>query len=110
VPRTLLGPRAQTGKADPANLIAAGNWTVTWAPKDLNFMVPLAEVFHIAVNGPGGYFLVYINEDFWDTSSYGGQNSWDPSEPMLIRPGDTVSFYWSTSSGTAPQVTMWLRA
>jgi hypothetical protein len=110
VPRALLGPRAQAGKADQQNLIAAGNYTVQFAPKDLNFTVPLAEVFHIAVNGPGGYFLVYINEDFWDTSSFGGVNSWDPSEPMLVRPGDIISFYWSVSTGGAPGVTLWLRA
>jgi hypothetical protein len=108
--RQLLGPREQNGTADSENKIAAGSWTVTFAPKDTNFSVPLAEVFHIAVNGPGGYFLIYINEDFWDAVSYGGKNGWDPSEPMLIRPGDTVYFFWSTSSGTAPQVTIWLRA
>jgi hypothetical protein len=105
----LLGPREQNGAADPLNKIAAGSWTASFAPKDLNFSVPLAEVYHITVNGPGGYFLVYINEDFWDAASYGGVNSWDPSEPMLIRPGDTVYFYWSVSGGTAPQVTIWLR-
>jgi hypothetical protein len=105
----LLGPRTQTGKADPGNLIAAGNYTAQFAPKDLNFTVPLAEVHHIAIDGPGGYIKVYINEDFWDTCSYGGQNSWDPSQPMLIRPGDIVSFYWSVASGGAPQVTIWLR-
>lgn len=110
MPRSLLGPRAQKGAADSGNLIAAGNYTVQFAPKDLNFTVSLAEVFHIAVNGPGGYVLIYINEDFWDCVSYGGINSWDPSEPMLVRPGDIISFYWSTAAGGAPEVTIWLRA
>lgn len=107
---TLLGPRALTGAADQGNLIAAGNYTVQFASKDLNFTVVLAQVFHIAMNGPGGYVLIYINEDFWDCVSYGGINSWDPSEPMLLRPGDTLTFYWSVSTGSAPMVTIWLRA
>lgn len=106
----LLGPRAQTGIADPQNMLAAGNWTVTFAPKSLQFSMPLAEVYHIAVKGPGGFFEVFINEDFWDTSDFGGNNSWDPAQPMLIRPGDTVFFFWSLSGGTAPQVTLWLRS
>jgi hypothetical protein len=110
VPAQPLGPREQMGAPDPQNKIAAGNWTASFSPGFLQFSSPVAEVYHIAVNGPGGYFLIYINEDFWDCASYGGVNSWDPSEPMLIRPGDTVYFFWSISSGTAPQVTMWLRA
>lgn len=109
-PTLFLGPREQTGAKDQQNKVAAGNWTVTFAPKDLQFNVSVAQVFHIAVNGPGGYFLIYINEDFWDAVSYGGVNSWDPSEPMWVRPGDNVYFYWSLSSGTAPVVTIWLRS
>lgn len=104
-----LGPRTATGKADPSNQIAAGNWTVSFPPSVLSFQVPLAEVYHIAVNGPGGYIIIDRNSDFWDTTSYGGQNSWDPSQVLLLRPGDTLSFYWSISTGNAPKITLWLR-
>jgi hypothetical protein len=52
---------------------------------------------------------VYINDDFWDTSLLATQNSWDPSQPLLLRQADTIYFYWSVTTGTAPMVTMWLR-
>jgi hypothetical protein len=104
-----LGPRAATGTADPQNVVAAGNWTVTFTPSILNVTVPEYEVHHIVIAGPGGYFLVYINGDFWDTSLLATNNSWDPSQPMLLRPSDSVYFYWSVATGNAPKVTMWLR-
>lgn len=104
-----LGPRAGTGFADPNNPTGAGNWTVSFPASVLTVQVPLFEVYHIAVNGPGGYILVYRNEDFWDTTNYGGQNSWDPQQPLLVRPGDGLTFYWSIGTGTAPVMTLWLR-
>jgi hypothetical protein len=104
-----LGPRTATGVADPANKVAAGDWTVSFPASVLSVNVPLFEVYHMAVNGPGGYILLYRNEDFWDTTNYGGQNSWDPQQPLLLRPGDDLTFYWSVSAAPAPMVTIWLR-
>jgi hypothetical protein len=104
-----LGPRTATGAADPGNPLGAGNWTVSFPPSVLTVQQPTFEVHHIALSGPGGYFEVYRNEDFWDTSLLGSQNSWDPSQPLLLRPGDTLNFYWSVATGAAPKVTLWLR-
>lgn len=106
---TDLGPRQSTGIPDPENVVASGNWTVTFAPSLLAVTVAQYEVYHIALNGPGGYFLVYRNGDFWDCSLLGSLNSWDPEQPLLLRQADTVYFYWSTSTGTAPVITLWLR-
>jgi hypothetical protein len=104
-----LGPRSAFGVLDPSNPLGAGNWTVTFPPSVLTITTPQFEVYHIALTGPGGFFSVFRNEDFWDTSLLATQNSWDPSQPMLLRSGDTVFFYFSIGTGTRPQVTLWLR-
>lgn len=104
-----LGPRAATGAADQDNPLGAGNWTVTFPPSLIAVQQPLFEAYHIVLSGPGGYFEVYRNSDFWDTSLLATQNSWDPQQPLLLRPGDTTYFYFSVAAGDAPKVTMWLR-
>jgi hypothetical protein len=106
---TNLGPRSGTGAADPDNPIGAGNWTVEFPPSVIAVQVADFQVHHIALSGPGGYFEVYVNSDFWDTSLLATANSWDPSQPMLLRQADTLYFYWSVASGAAPKVTIWLR-
>ena len=42
---------------------------------------------------------------------YGVANEWDPQQPMVCRPGDYISFYYTTpaTDGFQPSVTMWLR-
>lgn len=104
-----LGPRAGNGFADPTNPIAAGNWTVKFPPSVINVTVPVFEIYHIAIQGPGGFMWVYRDTNFWDAVSLGTQNGWDPAQPMLARPTDSIYLYWSTAQGSAPAATIWLR-
>jgi hypothetical protein len=89
-----------------------GNWTVTFGPDDLNCNLPYFEVAHIVLQGAAGSsFTVWIDNFQWDANQNGFSNSWDPSVPLPLRPGQTLYFYWSdlATDGTPPMVTIWLR-
>lgn len=89
-----------------------GNWTVQYTPQDINCTIPYFEVCHIVVNGaPGSSFSIFIDTFQWDTNQNGFSNSWDPSVPMPLRPGQYLYFFWSdvATDGTPPTVTIWLR-
>ncbi len=107
---TTLGPRTAQGQADLTGN-NAGNWTVVFSPDVFSISVPF-EVYHIVVSGaPGSTFTIYIENFQWDNVQVGQQNSWDPSQVMQIKPGQTVYFYYSDpiTDGFPPSVTLWLR-
>jgi len=103
-----LGPRTASGVIDPTR--NSGNWVVDFTPTIIASRLPLIECYHIYLTGPAGSsFEILRNTDQWGTSPNGFRNEWDPVQPLPLRSGDTVSFFWSTNVGPAPQVTMWLR-
>lgn len=111
-----LGPRVasqfqgQVAQDETGN--NPGNWTVSFDPLTLNCSMPYFEVCHIVINGAAGSsFSVFIDTFQWDTNQNGFANSWDPSVPMPLRPGQYLYFYWSNavSSGSPPAVTVWIR-
>lgn len=107
---TSLGPRTAYGAPDPNNVFGAGLWTVTFDQAALAAQVA-AEVHHIAISGPpGSSFQVYIDTTFYDYVARGDINSWDPSQPMPLNPGQTLYFYWNSSASPAPKVSLYLRA
>lgn len=103
-----LGPRTSSGVIDPTR--NGGNWVVDFLPQNIASNLPLIECYHMMVTGPNGSsFRVLRNTDQWGASANGYINEWDPVQPLPIRPGDTISFFWSTNVQPAPQVTIWLR-
>lgn len=102
-----LGSRAAAGSTTLyASPRGAGLWTVRFGPRDL---YPDAfEVYHITLIGPGGDFWVYIDDALYSVADRGDINEWDPQHPMFVRPGQSISFYWSIGTGSAP--TVWLYA
>jgi hypothetical protein len=105
---TSLGSRNAVGFLDPANVNGAGNWTVRFRPDDLNIPGEF-EVYHISLRGPGGFFDVYIDDAFYSTAIRGDRNEYDPTQPMILREGQTVYFYWTIATGTAPKVWVYCR-
>lgn len=107
-----LGSRGPvTGTADTTGM-NAGKWTVAFTPDILAVNVPQFEVYKIVVNGaPGTLFSVFIEVKQWDSAIYGFQNAWDPVQPMLLNPGQSVYFLYSDviEDNIPPVVTMWLR-
>ncbi len=90
------------------NLWVAGGWIVTFPAADFPNN-PAFEVYHAAVRGPGGTFLVYQDTKFYDIGENGLINAYEPTQPMFVTKGTTIYFYWSTATGTAPQVWLYLR-
>lgn len=89
-----------------------GNWTVIFDPNTMNCQVPLFEVCHMVVNGaPGSAFSVFVDLMQWDTNQNGNQNSWDPSVPLPMKPGQYLYFYYNDpiTDNTPPKVSIWLR-
>lgn len=106
-----VGARTQVGQPDNTGN-NTGNWTVTFTPADMNVQVSSFEVYKIVISGaPGSTFNVFVDINQWDTSVRGDINSWDPNQPLLVSPGQSLYFYWSDpiTDGTPPEVTIWLR-
>ena len=112
MPYKLLGSRYAVGAADTTGQ-NPGNWTVQFPASLINVNVPEAEIYKMVVqNGaPTATFNVYVNNTLWDLAVYAPHNSWDPQQPLIIRPGDSLFFYYSdpATDGYQPNVTIWLR-
>lgn len=106
-----LGSRTVEGIPDPTGR-NSGKWTVVFDPPTISCNLPYFEVCHIVIEGAiGSSFTVFIEAAQWDTNQNGNANSWDPSVPMPLRPGQNLYFFWSDpdTDNTPPQVTIWLR-
>jgi hypothetical protein len=107
-----LGARSSTGVQD-ATGNNTGNYTVSFAPADLDINVPYFEVYKIVIHGQiWSNFTVWVDSKQFDVSQQGYSNAWEPEGGTLqLNPGNTLYFYWSTPVSTlvAPTVTIWLR-
>jgi len=89
-----------------------GNWTTEISVNDVS-RVAVAEIYHAVVEGnlPGAFATIAIGiRTFSFTQPLSGAD-WDPVNPPLLNPGQTVYFFWNTPHGTgsAPVVTTWWR-
>jgi hypothetical protein len=107
-----LGARGPvTGKLDTTTL-NPGNWTIAFTPDILDVNVPNFEVYKMVVAGANNTtFNVYVDLKQWDVGIYGTLNSWDPMQPLIMRPGETLYFMYSdpVSDNTPPVATVWVR-
>jgi hypothetical protein len=109
-----LGSRGPvTGLADNTGL-NTGNWTAGFTPAIINVNLSQFEVYKIVVlckKPTLVTFNVYVDTFQWDTGVYGNQNSWDPSQPLIMRPGQSLNFNYSNpdTDGFPPVVWIWLR-
>lgn len=94
-----------------------GNWTITFPPQVLNCRVALAEVYQLSIDGPiGSTMSLYRNTHVWNQVIQGWANNYDPTNPLYIRPGDSVFLYWKAPAGPLPNgstpvptAKLWLR-
>jgi hypothetical protein len=109
-----LGGFPITAIADPdgRNPFGAGLATcVINADTTFRSAIPLAEIYHVWVNSsPGAAFQVWRNQLQWDNVLV-GNNAWDPSNPMPLRSGDSVFFYFNrpVTVMPLPRIVVWLR-
>jgi len=104
-----LGARTKRGALLAANPYLAGGWAVQFTPQDLRIQ-QLFEIFHIAVQGPNQpscNLQVWLDTTFYSTTPRGDINDYDPNHPIPVRPGQTVNFYWNTTTNPAPTVSIW---
>lgn len=83
-----------------------------FTPDILSFTLAQAEVYKIVVKGaPATTFDVYRENKLWDVGVYGTLNSWDPQQPLIMIPGQTLSFAYSdpVTDNNPPVITVWLR-
>lgn len=107
-----LGPTMKLSAVPDPTGNNLGNWTVVAGPQDLNCKVALAEVYQITINGPvGTTFKLLRGTRLWNDVVQGWSNVYDPTNPLYIRPTDTLFFYWRADITRLPipTVTIWLR-
>lgn len=111
MPYQELGIRKGVGEADTTGN-NKGNWTVTFDASDLNTSLAYFEVYHVVISGaPNSTMTWFVDNKQWEVTAAGDINSWDPNQPLLLIPGQTMYFYWSdpVTDGIPPTVTLWLR-
>jgi hypothetical protein len=109
---TDLGHRDAQGAIDNSGINPYGNgfYVATFDPKTLAVAANSFEVYHIALKGPAGSTVeVWVDQSFYETTPRGDINSWDPKQPLLMRGGQTLRFFWSMGGTPVPLVTVWLR-
>lgn len=106
-----LGYRQQSTAVQTKNNkidITQALWVMTWAPADMPAQD--FEVWHGAIRGPGGYFLVYIDDAMFGAAENGAINEYGPrGKPMYVRKAQTITMHFSIGSGKAPVGWLWLQ-
>lgn len=103
-----LGFRSKKGALLPTNPFLAGGWAVQFTPDDLRIRQQF-EIFHIAVQGPAlpsCNLQLWLDTTFYSTTPRGDINDYDPNQPIPVRPGQTINFYWDTTVTPAPIVSI----
>jgi hypothetical protein len=109
---TFLGSRVATGRLDSTNINPYGNglWRVVFDQRVLAIATNAIEVYHISLTGPAGSTLqMFIDRTFYDTTPRGDLNSYDPTNPLILRGGQELNFFWNSSATPVPSVTIWIR-
>lgn len=107
-----LGSRGPIKGAADTTTKNPGNWTVAFTPDIINVNIANFEIYKMVVSGAANTtFSVYVDNFLWDVGIYGTLNSWDPQQPLIMRPGQALYFAYSdpTSDNTPPSATIWLR-
>lgn len=107
-----LGSRGPVTGAVDTTTFNPGNWTVAFTPDIINVNVPQFEVYKMVVAGASDTtFNVYVDNYLWDVGIYGTLNSWDPTQPLIMRPGQSLYFCYSdpVTDETPPVCTIWVR-
>lgn len=67
------------------------------------------EVYHGFATGPGGFFLVFIDDHGYGVAENGTVSEYAPTIPMYVKAGQQITCNWTINTGNAPKVTLYLR-
>lgn len=107
-----LGPTFQLTATPDKTLRNPGNWTIEADPKDFAAWPAQVEIYQISIDGPvGSSFTVYRGTRRWNIVLQGWANTYDPVNPLYIRPGDSIFLFWNAAISALPVPTavFWLR-
>ncbi len=111
-----LGGRPVRAALDQSGLNPGGFYTAVFDDQIIGATVPRYELYHLylrstVLTGQATTVDVYLNTLPWDTTLIGQRNSWDPSQPALMQPGDVlyVCFNVPVTMTPAPYVVCWFR-
>lgn len=94
------------------NPFGNGFWVSTFDQRVFALSTNAFEVYRITLMGPAGSkMLVYRDKTRVEIVPRGDLNSWNPPQPIQMRGGQTLYFYWNSGAATvpAPDVTIFLR-
>ena len=109
-----LGVRSADGAKLNTNYVFTGGWVVTFKVDQM----PAGEyeVWHGMALGPGGFFIVYIDDNAFGVGENGLINEYAPPKAMKVRDGQLITINWSTAAAmpatlkyTAPKVWLYLQ-
>jgi hypothetical protein len=106
-----LGVRPKSGVLSTKGYHTPGSnlWVIEWTPQELAGDADF-EVWHGAIRGPGGNFLVYLDDALYGVAENGAINEYaPPGGAMYVRKGQTITFNWSIGTGNAPRAWIYLR-
>jgi len=108
-----LGNRRVTSVLDTTGN-NSGNWTTILDAATLAITKAQFELYKAVVSNvtAGGAATCYLDDAQWSyVAPAAGGSEWDPSQPLLINPGQALYFYWNlpADSTPAPQLTAFFR-
>jgi hypothetical protein len=106
-----LGSRSKTGTLSTRGFFTPGTslWVIEFQPQELVSDADF-EMWHGAVRGPGGNFMVYLDDALYGVAENGSINEYaPPGGAMYVRKGQTITFNWSIATGSAPRAWIYLR-
>jgi hypothetical protein len=90
-----------------------GNYTAAFTPNVININVPYFELYKMIVeNVPIGFSATCVIDAKKFSFTLPNQGSeWDPSQPMLLIPGNELDLLWNipVPNASIPIVTAWFR-
>ena len=101
-----LGTRPVTASLNASPTSNPGNWSALMPSSIMAVSVPNFELYRFSViNGPlGSTLTALLDQDVFTVTpaGTGDNNTWVAFQPLEINKGQTLSFFWNSSTATSP--------